>query len=205
MDRAQRRAQILARAREVFAARGYHAAKIDDIVEAADVARGTFYLYFEDKKAVFAELVDRFLQRLHLSILRIDVSAPVEPQVRENIRRILELFLQDRAMTKILLADAPGLDVEFDRKLQSVVEEVVKLLAKSLAEGQELGIVAPGDPRVYAHLAIGAMKELLYRAVQEGVPESDAGRLGEQVYAFFLRGFLDLAQEPSARPARKRH
>jgi AcrR family transcriptional regulator len=168
MDRAQRRAQILARAREVFAQRGYHAAKIDEIVEAAGVARGTFYLYFEDKRAVFAELVDRFLHRLHLSILRIDVSAPVEPQVRENIRRVLDLFLQDRAMTKILLADAPGLDVEFDRKMESIVGGVVQLLAESLAEGQELGIVAPGDPRVYAYLSVGALKELLYQAVQRG-------------------------------------
>ena len=204
MDRAQRRAQILARAREVFARRGYHAAKIDEIVEAAEVARGTFYLYFDDKRAVFVELVDRFLGRLHASILRIDVSAPVEPQVRENIRRVLELFLADRAMTKILLADAPGLDAEFDRKLQSVYSEVLKLLAESLAEGQDLGIVAQGDPRVYAYLSAGAMKELLYQAVQEGIDEAEAPRLGEQVYAFLCRGYLQLGAEPAARRGKSR-
>src|SRR5215472_15244370 len=59
MDKTERRAQILAHARDVFAKRGYHAAKIDDIVSAAGVARGTFYLYFEDKRAIFEEIVDR--------------------------------------------------------------------------------------------------------------------------------------------------
>ena len=203
MDRAQRRAQILAAAREVFAKRGYHAAKIDDIVEAAGVARGTFYLYFEDKKGVFTEVLERFLGRLHESILRIDVSAPVAPQVRENIRRVLELFLHDHAMTKILFADAPGLDAEFDRKLHGVQEAVLQLLSESLAEGQELGIVAPGDPRVYAYLSVGALKELLYQAVQRGHGEHDATQLGEQVFAFLSHGYLKLAHEPAARAKRR--
>ena len=144
MDKIERRAQILARARDVFAKRGYHASKIEDIVAAAKVARGTFYLYFEDKRAVFVELVDRFLARLHLAIQRIDPHDPareVGAQIRENILRVLTLFLQDRAMTKILLTDAPGLDADFDRKLQAVYEEVLTLLAESFAEGQGLGIV----------------------------------------------------------------
>src|SRR5204863_9352953 len=88
MDKIERRAQLLARARDVFARRGYHATKIEDIVAAAKVARGTFYLYFEDKRGVFAELVDRFLARLHLAILRIDphdAARSVGAQVRENI------------------------------------------------------------------------------------------------------------------------
>ena len=53
MGKPERRQQILTVARDVFARRGYHAAKIDDIVAAAGIARGTFYLYFEDKRAIF--------------------------------------------------------------------------------------------------------------------------------------------------------
>ena len=59
VDKNERRQQILLHARDVFARRGYHAAKIDEIVGAAGVARGTFYLYFEDKRAIFEEIVDR--------------------------------------------------------------------------------------------------------------------------------------------------
>jgi len=44
----ERRQQILSVAREAFAKRGYHQTTIDDIVALAGVARGTFYLYFED-------------------------------------------------------------------------------------------------------------------------------------------------------------
>jgi AcrR family transcriptional regulator len=195
MDKAERRAQILARARDVFAKRGYHASKIEHIVSAAGVARGTFYLYFEDKRGVFSELVDRFLARLHLAILRIDpkdAGRSVGDQVRENISRVLTLFLQDHAMTKILLTDAPGLDADFDRKLQAVYEGVLTLLGESFAEGQQLGIVAPGDPQVFAYLAVGAIKELLVQSVRREMAEESAERLTSEVFAFLCRGCLSL-------------
>jgi AcrR family transcriptional regulator len=51
------RQKILDAAETVFGERGYEAASIVDITRAAGVAQGTFYLYFESKKAVFAELV----------------------------------------------------------------------------------------------------------------------------------------------------
>src|SRR5271156_4265462 len=113
MDKAERRQQILNHARDVFAKRGYHAAKIDEIVAAAGVARGTFYLYFEDKRAIFEEIVDRTIARIGMAILRVDPkdkARTVDAQIRENIRRVVELLLEDHATTKILLSDALGVD-----------------------------------------------------------------------------------------------
>ena len=55
-QRTERRRQILDAALRLFAARGYPATGISDIVEAASVARGTFYLYFPSKRAVFDAL-----------------------------------------------------------------------------------------------------------------------------------------------------
>jgi AcrR family transcriptional regulator len=193
MEKAERRAQILSRAREVFAKHGYHAATVDDIVLAAGVARGTFYLYFEDKRAVFADLVDRFLARIHLTIQRIAVDDPgrtVAQQVRDNIYRVIGLFLNDRAMAKILLTDALGLDADFDRKLGSIYDEIFTLLSDSLREGQQLGIVADGDTRVMAWLSVGAIKELLLQAAVGGGGELNAERLTDHIFSFLNGGYL---------------
>ena len=46
MDKTERRQQILNHARDVFAKRGYHAAKIDDIVAAAGVAPDLAAVHF---------------------------------------------------------------------------------------------------------------------------------------------------------------
>lgn len=44
------RARLLEAGMQVLADRGYHAARIDDVVRLADTSRGTFYLYFADKE-----------------------------------------------------------------------------------------------------------------------------------------------------------
>ena len=54
---ARTRQAILDAAERVFADLGYHDASIVKITEAASVAQGTFYLYFESKQQVFDELV----------------------------------------------------------------------------------------------------------------------------------------------------
>lgn len=196
MDKAERRQQILLNARDVFAKRGYHAAKIDDIVAAAGVARGTFYLYFEDKRAIFEEIVDRTFARLGAAVMRVDTEDParaVGEQVKENIRRIVGSLLEDRATTKILLSDAVGLDPAFDQKLISFYEEIGKLLESSLVDGQERGIVAPGDARIFAILTLGAVKEMMYQVVMRGLDYPEE-RIVEEIFAFLSAGYLRMAR-----------
>jgi AcrR family transcriptional regulator len=193
LPKAERSEQILRAARDVFARRGYHQATIDDIVLQAGVARGTFYLYFGDKRTVFSALTDRFAAQISGAIQRIvtdDPARPVAEQVRDNIRVILRTCLIERAMTKILFTDAPGIDPEFDRKLATFYDTVVQLLIESLRDGQALGIVDEGEPRVLAYLTIGALKELLYQAVTLGFAEETAEVLTQQMYGFLSRGYL---------------
>jgi AcrR family transcriptional regulator len=192
VDKNERRQQILLHARDVFARRGYHAAKIDEIVATAGVARGTFYLYFEDKRAIFEEIVDGTFARLGSAFFRVDTDDPtraVAEQVKENIKRIVHELVQDPATTKILLSDAVGLDPAFDRKLLSFYEEVGKLLESSLADGQARGIVAPGDTHMFAIMTLGAMKEIMYQVVMRGLayPED---RIVEEIYSFLSSGCL---------------
>jgi AcrR family transcriptional regulator len=188
-DKATRRQEILQAARDVFAKHGYHAAKVEDIVNAAGVARGTFYLYFEDKRAIFEEIVDRLLVRFGMAIQRVDVDANVTDQVRSNIRRIVHLLLEDKLTTKMLLSDAHGVDPAFDRKIHSFFEQVRSLLEESLVDGQELGIVVKGNARLQAIFTIGALKEVMNQVVVRGWDDEE-NDLVEALYDFLKEGVL---------------
>jgi len=205
--KSERRQQILTAARDEFAKRGYHQTTIDDIVAQAGVARGTFYLYFEDKRAIFSDLIDRFAAQLAMTIVRITTDDPTEnvaAQVRENIRRIIGTCLGDRAMTKILFSDAVGVDPAFDRKLTNFYDSMVGLLTESLRDGQALGVVSDGEPRVLAYLTLGALKELLYQAVTLGLAEESAEVLTQQMFSFLGHGYLRVAEPGRAAPRRSR-
>ncbi len=54
----ERRAQILAAARDCFLAQGYHATKVDRIARAAGLSKGAVYFHFESKRALLEALVE---------------------------------------------------------------------------------------------------------------------------------------------------
>jgi len=53
------RERLLDAGAEVFAARGVHAARVDDIVKGASTSHGTFYLYFANKEELFQALAEQ--------------------------------------------------------------------------------------------------------------------------------------------------
>ncbi|KRE14652.1 hypothetical protein ASE66_14975 [Bosea sp. Root483D1] len=55
----EKRHQILEGAHAVFTARGFDAASMNDIAAAANVSKGTLYVYFEDKEHLFVALIER--------------------------------------------------------------------------------------------------------------------------------------------------
>lgn len=188
-----RRAQILAAAREEFAKGGYHATKIDDIVASAHIARGTFYLYFTDKRTIFEELVDRFSARLGMAIQRVDPDDPartVEDQIKENVRSVLKVFLEDRMMAKIFMADALGVDEAFDARLMGFYDEVGKLFMQSLRDGQARGLVRKGDVRLFAYFTMGGIKEMLFHIVKRDW-DYDLETMIDGIYEILRGGYVE--------------
>src|SRR5688572_3737208 len=76
------RQRLIDAAEHVFGELGYHNAGIVEITQRADVALGTFYLYFPDKKAIFADLVRALNTRLRAAIR--ERIAEVEDRVEQE-------------------------------------------------------------------------------------------------------------------------
>jgi len=190
--REERRQQILACARDAFAEKGYQAVTVDDVVARAEIARGTFYLYFDDKRAVLDALVDDFLQRIASCIIGIDIAhgqdSPRE-QLRQNVERITRMALSDPAMVKVVLRDASGLDPAFDAKIRSFYATLRTLLDESLQEGQQNGIVRTGDRAVMASIGLGGLRELVLDAVTGELPRTPE-QLVDELMRFLDHGLL---------------
>jgi AcrR family transcriptional regulator len=201
VDKTARRQELLRAAREVFATKGYHDAKVDDIVAAAKVAKGTFYLYFKDKRSIFSELVDGFFMRIGGAILRVDAEADVEAQVKHNIRAIVAVLLDDPLLAQILLSYATGLDAAFVTKIQSFYDGAKTMLRAALGEGQRLGIVSDGDTALYATFTIGALKEIILEQAS-GQRVRPREEIVSALFALLQAGYLRIAsaRSPSGAP-----
>lgn len=195
MDKAKRRVQLLNAARDVFVKKGYHASTVDDVVAHAKVARGTYYLYFEDKRAALEAILDRAFTRVGMAVVRVDPddrARTVESQARENLRRVVGSLLEDPGSTRLLLSEALAADAHVDDKLAAFYGELRTLIVETLAEGQGLKLVRPGSAELYAELVMGALKQVLTYACTHPHVAKDPEPLCDQVFSFFTSGCLSL-------------
>ena len=194
MEPRERRAQILGHAARLFGDKGYYDTSIADIIAAAGVARGTFYLYFESKRGIFEELLNGLLAELHDRIRTVETepdSPSARSQLVDNIARVIHLFADERHMLSILLKGAAGVDKEFDTKLNEFYAEITELMESSLTVGQEMGIVRPCDTRIAAVVALGVFKEVLRDLLEnEERAAADPAKLAAEVLDIFSRGVL---------------
>ncbi len=184
---------VLACARKVFSEKGYHSAGVSDIVEAAGVARGTFYLYFAGKRAIFDELLDSLFAELESKIRRVDPSAGADGIAREmaeNVGRVFDALLRNRDITRILLREAVGLDAGLDRKLEEFYGRIAGLIERSLRTGQEMGIVRPVDPRVGALIVLGAVRQVLDHSLAAPDTTPDGEALARSLLDIMVRGLV---------------
>jgi len=191
--REKRKTEILSAARQVFAGKGYHAGSIADIIDAAGVARGTFYLYFEGKRAIFEEILDALLEQLRSCVRPVDVLSEVPPerQLADSIRMVLDIFHESPDLTHILFRQALGLDREFDHKLADFYEHILQMIRNSLEIGVQLQLVRPLDPRITAYFILGSVKEALIAALLDGAPElSDLDTIALEIVRYNLWGLF---------------
>lgn len=143
---------------QVFAARGYHAARVDDVVKLAKTSHGTFYLYFANKEDLFRALTAEVADDMHalaetLGPLRAGNDGRAE--LREWIGRFADLYEHYGAVIRAWTEAEISSD-ELGRLGEDVLARFTRVLTERIAE------VAPADldPTVAA-LAIVAMLERL--------------------------------------------
>jgi AcrR family transcriptional regulator len=192
--RESRRAAVLGVARRLFSQKGYHATSIHHIIESAEIARGTFYLYFESKRAIFDELLDGLVATLQAQVKRIEVGPDAPPPVAQMdgiVDRVLKTLLDNREMARILLREAVGIDVDFDRKLAEFYGRIEAMIMGALNTGRQLGVIRPCDAKVVARCVLGSIKEVVQWAfVEQDPPPVEMTQVGREMIAFMLKGCL---------------
>ena len=187
-DRAklERRRKILAAAKEVFSEAGYHGASINMIIERAQIARGTFYLYFESKSAVFNSILDVAMADLRGRLHRIEVVDPKAPppqvQLREQMVATLEYVVGDRPLATLILSAGHTPDAEASERLDQFFGEVRALLQRALETGMEIGLIRKCQPELVAAAMLGMIRGVIELMVHQ----TDAPTVDEVVNELLL-------------------
>lgn len=153
-DRSRRR--ILESAERVFADLGYHAASIVKITEAAGVAQGTFYIYFESKQAVFEEVLLDLNHRVRQAMAEGARGATTrEAAERGGFLGFFRFTAEHPALYRVIRQAefvAPSL---LEQHYATIAAGYVDGLRQAMASGE----IARADPEVvaWALMAVGEM------------------------------------------------
>ena len=190
-EKEQRRDDILAAAKVVFAEKGFHATTVADVAKAAGISYGSVYWYFDSKDALFHALMDHQEQalRAHIDQAVADAGAALDGEAlfRTSVRATFEFFESDRDVVKLLFRDALVLGDRFDRHLAGIYEGFIADIEKTIAAAQAAGSIVEAPPRMVAFTVAALIGPLALRrlATDDGL---SAGVVADFVVTLLLDG-----------------
>ena len=200
-----RQRQILDCAKRVFAERGFHAANISHICEAAGIGRGTLYQYFANKRSVLTAILKETLARVRALMERqAQVSlAPPEKITRTvaieysaaQLRDVLEVVFADEHTLRILLREAVGLDVDVEKMLGEIDDTLIAIVERSLIAAREAGFIRDLDAHAVATMVVGGVEKLALAALRSDAPV-DLDQLAREATALHAIGTLSGRLKP---------
>lgn len=149
--------KLLDVAEEIFGSKGYYNTSVSEITVRAEVAMGTFYVYFPSKLDIYRELVQQLTWEIRNEIQQrvasLDNRLDVE---REGFTAFFDYVCQNKNLYRII-REAESVDLElFIEHYRKIAEGYIKGLKAAMNEGQIRTI----EPETVAYCLMG-MAEFL--------------------------------------------
>ena len=193
----ERPAEICVAALEVFAEKGFAAAKLDEIARRAGVSKGTLYLYFESKAELFRAVVQSAVSP-NLDAIREATSAtdiPFAILYPMLLSRFAEMTTRVPvgAVAKMVIGESRNFPELARVWHDEVVGKAFGTIARLVERAQERGEVRPGDARLYVFSMMAPMlMGVLWREILQpaGGAALDMEALAQQHARTLLEGML---------------
>jgi len=190
--REARRAAILEAGQQMLLEEGYERTSVERITAQVGIARGTFYLYFEDKEALFRALAESLYAPM-VEVLE-QTAAALEEVQDMGAQQLLYLKMSARLATVIQL-NRKGVTLHFRERSAGPAGRIVAewmsriegLACRMLGDAAERGMIRGVDPYTVALAIVGAAERLLWGWVS-GDERLDADHAALQLANVFFGG-----------------
>jgi AcrR family transcriptional regulator len=180
-----RRGELLEAARRVFERDGYHGTTVSAVVQAAGLSQGAFYLYFGDKKAVFAALQDEMATLLRRRIYwATRDEADARHRLLAGLKAYFEFYEEYAAWNRRLTIEGLGIDESFETRQTDLHQTLAVAFSPTLGE---LGV---RETTLAAFALLGMAAQIAYwqHFQRKDEPSMSAATLAQACAGLFLSG-----------------
>jgi AcrR family transcriptional regulator len=167
---AERRGAIIEAAMDEFIARGFAATRLDDVAKRAGVAKGTIYLHFKDKEALFEELIRTAIVPLVNRLA--GGPPPAGGSVRDMVEGFARTFIHEVTTTRrgdivrLIVAEGPRFPEIADFYYREVVSKGLAGMRAAISLGIARGEIHNKDLAQFPQILIApAMIAVIWQSL----------------------------------------
>jgi AcrR family transcriptional regulator len=198
--RALVQSQILTAAADLFRARGYRAATLDELAKTLRMSKATLYGYFRSKEEILAAIFHRTMSLFEegISAIRRGSATPDE-QIRRVIRHHVRAVVAERSFLTVFFSEEANLPAHLARHITARKARYDRTVLGIVQAGRRAGVIATSHPRLLVFALLG-MSNWVYRWYNpRGVWDADA--IADGLIALAERGYAS-AQRSDLTPTR---
>jgi AcrR family transcriptional regulator len=178
---AERRSAIVEAALDEFIARGFTATRLDDVAKRAGVAKGTIYLHFKDKEALFEELVRTAIVPV---VNRITTPPPLNGSVRDALEGFARMFIQEVAGTRradiirLIISEGPRFPAIADFYYREVISRGLAAMRALIQLGVAKGEISHKQLERFPQIVVApAIVAIVWKSLFERHSPLDANEM----------------------------
>ncbi|MBN2077513.1 MAG: TetR/AcrR family transcriptional regulator [Spirochaetes bacterium] len=195
----RRKQQIVDTAKQMFIDKGFQSTHIGQVCEELDIARGTVYQYFRNKKEILYAILDVVLEKIEDIFDKDDFneffstapdSARVLDFVSKRLVSCISVLLGEPIVIKLIYKEIVGVDEEVNERVGQAIAEIKKAVAHEVEELMRRGVYREGlNSRVTATMIIGGVMLVVYEYDRQNRDVLD-NELIQSIAKHYLHGVL---------------
>ncbi|GAA3610861.1 TetR/AcrR family transcriptional regulator [Marihabitans asiaticum] len=176
LPRAERRAQLLQAAQEIFVRQGYHSAAMEDIAEHAGVSKPVLYQHFPGKLELYLALLESQCDRLEQLVLdALDSTDDHKERVYATLAAFFEFVSGEGEAFRLIfesdLTNEPRVRHRIDSLEAQIADAISQRVAKDTGLPQQFA-----DLLGYSLAGMSQVSARAWLAHAQDIPQSDAAR-----------------------------
>lgn len=166
--------KIFKAAADVFAKKGYHETTVDEIAQAAGIAKGTLYYHFENKEEFYLAVIKEGVNRLKDELKRAadNSSATTTDKIRSLIKAQLGFYESEKELVLLFIREFCGPDLIRGSHSGKMLSGCLQVIRAVIEEGMERGVFHRVDPEVasYSFFGMVTISALHYMNLSQSIP-----------------------------------
>ncbi|MGI6685684.1 MAG: TetR/AcrR family transcriptional regulator [Bacillota bacterium] len=188
VDENDKRYRIMKAAAKIFAHKGFHRAKIEEIAQEAGVGKGTVYEYFPSKQQLFMQMF-KVGKDYYLDVLTKQINQ--ESGLYDKLKNItylhLKFFIDHTDIARVMMQEFLQLGAEMHKAVFQTQEQEIGLLDELFQQGIEEGCFRSIDTKLTAYAFYGSVHAIGVSMIFYG-ERPNLEKLSREIVDVFLQG-----------------